>query len=227
MSAEGEDYGKPIGVETSGRAEAGLLIQRYLPIFEYMNANGIDYCVVGGLAVLLHAYVSEPGDRLFRATKDADLMLGEDFDNEDFFDAYLASFAGDGETRQKVLKAMVGDVDLFTELSEEQLLESCEFSAPSVDEVGIEMPSFDVARSLKGFSLADMETTVLEVFGVKITVGSLDQLLEMKRMTIDLMSVGREMSVRTQDYLDVHTLSSLIERRESGDERSPDEIGDR
>ena len=64
------------------RESAEAVFLRYAPLFERLDEEGIDYCLVGGLAVLAHCLANESG-RL-RATEDADIMVPPDYSNADF-----------------------------------------------------------------------------------------------------------------------------------------------
>lgn len=57
-------------------------------MIRYLNEAGVKYCVVGGLGVLIHAYLSGNDSLALRATHDADLMFADDFTNIDFSRAW-------------------------------------------------------------------------------------------------------------------------------------------
>lgn len=52
------------------------LVYDFLPMFRKLNEQGTDYCVVGGMAVLLQSMDKARDSNRFRATHDADIMFG-------------------------------------------------------------------------------------------------------------------------------------------------------
>lgn len=57
------------------------VVYDFLPMFRKLNEQGTDYCVVGGMAVLLQAMDKARDSNRFRATHDADIMFGSEYTN--------------------------------------------------------------------------------------------------------------------------------------------------
>ncbi len=53
-------------VEYINSERAAKLVAQYLPMFRELNEKGIEYCVVGGLGVLLHAHLKPRVLRIIR-----------------------------------------------------------------------------------------------------------------------------------------------------------------
>ena len=67
------------------------LVSDFLPMFRKLNEQGTDYCVVGGMAVLLQSMDKARDSNRFRATHDADIMFDDEYTNVDFAKAYSIS----------------------------------------------------------------------------------------------------------------------------------------
>lgn len=106
------------------------VVYDFLPMFRKLNEQGTDYCVVGGMAVLLQSMDKARESNRFRATHDADIMFGDEYTNADFAKAYMAAFGSDGEFAKAAYDEMFGD-GVFDELAEEdQALVNCSFCGP-------------------------------------------------------------------------------------------------
>lgn len=195
-------------------------------MIRYLDEADIDYCVVGGLAVLIHAFLANLDELSLRSTRDADLMFTDEFTNADFSKAYLSTFADDAELGKKVYETMFGESG-FTELSSEnQRLVNCSFLGPREEIEELNLPDFDVVRYLNGYRLEDLEKVTVNVLGTRVTVASPAQLLDMKTKTVELLSKGSVPSPHLQDYADIQTLRALVERS-TRDDGLCDDIGDR
>lgn len=200
------------------RESAEAVFLRYAPLFEKFDEEGIDYCLVGGLAVLAHCLANESG-RL-RATEDADVMVPPDYSNADFARDYLSVYAADPDTSKAVYDALLGESG-FDELSEEEAaFMNVSFVGADEDLDGVDTPDFDVCRMLNARSLATISRERLSVCGVQIWVATVDELLGMKRDTVSLYGVGIESSSRPHDFIDIASLEALSPQQEEGGLRS-------
>lgn len=76
---------------------------------------------------------------------------------------------------------------------------------------GIDAPNVDLCRSLNGYRLEDLERERVEIAGLSIWVASVDQLIEMKKRTIELYRATPDNTSRPQDFVDLATLRALKE----------------
>lgn len=190
-----------------GREELEGILRGYLPVFRDLDSEGVPYCLVGGLAVLLHAYVN--GYSQTRSTHDADIMFDDTYSNDDFARDYLRAFGTDGDASRALYEKLFGENE-FKELSDpEQSLINTSFVGVNAGRVGGRTPDFDVVRQLNGFRLEDLDSTTLVFEGVPIRVASIPQLIEMKRRTSELLTSFPGSSPRAQDIIDISVLSSL------------------
>lgn len=202
------------------RSDAKETIESFVPMFRHLKEHNVDYCVVGGLGVLIRAYFSGSEDLSLRITHDADIMFDSEFDNAEFATAYLDSFAADPALACKVYDAMFGD-GVFEELrGDEQRYISCSFIGPEgLAADGSALPCFDVVRGLNGFKLADLKSDLVNIGGVEVPVATSAQLLEMKKRTVGLLHADLATTSRPQDYQDIRTLETIIDRE--GEENEP------
>lgn len=188
------------------------LVYDFLPMFRKLNEQGTDYCVVGGMAVLLQAMDKVRDSNRFRATHDADIMFGSEYTNVDFAKIYMAAFGEDGQFAQTAYDEMFG-AGAFEELAEEdQALVNCSFCGPDTFSGKSDYPDFDVVRSLNGLALDDLDREYIQVEGVAVPVAKVETLLEMKRRTVALLKSDLSFSSRPQDYADIETLEMIQER---------------
>lgn len=193
--------------------QAEELIGSFLPLIRSLNEDGVDYCVVGGLGVLIHAYLSSADGVTLRSTDDADLMFDDSFTNIDFSRSYLCVFtdAADAASSAVVYGDMFGDAGFERFEEDEDLLANCSFRGTRDPALGLDLPNFDAVRVLNGFTLDDLETMTVTIGGTDIVVATPRQLLEMKKRTITLMRATPENTSRLQDFVDAQTLSRIIE----------------
>lgn len=184
----------------------------FLPMFRKLNEQGTDYCVVGGMAVLLQSMDKARDSKRFRATHDADIMFSDEYTNVDFAKAYMAAFGSDGQFAKAAYDEMFGE-GAFDELAEEdQVLVNCSFCGPDTFSGKNDYPDFDVVRSLNGLVLNDLDREYLQIEDIAVPVAKVDTLLEMKHRTIELLKSDLSFSSRPQDYADIETLEMIQER---------------
>ena len=201
------------------------LVSDFLPMFRKLNEQGIDYCVVGGMAVLLQSMDKARDPNRFRATHDADIMFGDEYTNVDFAKAYMAAFGSDGEFAKAAYDEMFGD-GAFDELAEEdQALVNCSFCGPETFSGKNDYPDFDVVRSLNGLVLDDLDREFLQIGDIAVPVAKVETLLEMKNRTIELLKSDLSFSSRPQDYADIETLEMIQERLNDQGTPERDHVG--
>ena len=104
------------------REAAENLMSRYLPMFAEFDERGIDYCLVGGLAVVAHCLAHDASG--FRATVDADALVAQDYSNADFARDYLRVYAADPDTNKAVYEAVFGEDGILSSLQDDVAGES-------------------------------------------------------------------------------------------------------
>ena len=197
------------GLVRIGRGDAERLIATFLPMIDWLDAHGVDYCLVGGLGVVVQSYASGLGT--FRATEDADVMFDASFTNQDFARAYLGAYAADPAYGGAVYDAMFGDGAFAGLADEAQALVNASFVGADEDLDGVSTPDFDVVRRLNGIDLASIERESVEVMGGHIKVATARQLLEMKEATISLLHADALQTARPQDFVDAARLRAIID----------------
>ena len=195
------------GIGRINRDAAEKLFARFAPLFAELENRGVDYCLVGGLAVVAHCL--SRGVEAYRATDDADAMVPQDYSNSDFARDYLRVYAADPTYGKAVYDAVFGEGG-FEQLSDAEFaFVNASFVGADADLDGIDTPDFDVCRILNGRTLADVERERLEVLGQRIWVATVDELIGMKRETIAIYGPDFESSPRPQDFVDVGILDRL------------------
>ena len=197
------------GLVRIGRGDAERLIVTFLPMIDWLDAHGVDYCLVGGLGVVVQSYAAGLGT--FRATEDADVMFDASFTNQDFARAYLGAYAADPAYGGAVYDAMFGDGAFAGLADEAQALVNASFVGADEDLDGVSTPDFDVVRRLNGIDLASIERESVEVMGGHIKVATARQLLEMKEATISLLHADALQTARPQDFVDAARLCAIID----------------
>ncbi len=185
-------------------------------MFAEFERRGVDYCLVGGLAVVAQC-LAHGGD-VFRATVDADAMVPQDYSNTEFARDYLRVYATDPKYADAIYEAVLGKGG-FERLSEaENAFVNISFVGADEDLDGIDTPDFDVCRTLNGRTLASIDRERIELLGQTIWVATVDELLGMKRDTISIYGVSASDSPRPQDFVDVGILGALanVDAREEG-----------
>jgi len=199
------------------REAAEVLLSRFLPMFAEFEKCSIDYCLVGGLAVVAQCLAR--GSSRFRATTDADAMVPQDYSNTDFARDYLRVYAADPQYGKAIYEAVFGEGG-FEQLNDaESAFVNASFVGADEDLDGIDTPDFDVRRTLNGRSLSSISRERLTVVGQPIWVATVDELLGMKRDTISVYGGDIQTSPRPQDFIDVEILNDLA------DDDSRDETG--
>lgn len=189
------------------------LIRGYLGFIESLNESGVNYCLVGGLAVLLHAYSA--GYKTMRRTYDADLMFDESYTNSAFARAYLKAYSNDPMTGAALYEGLFGDGSFSDLSSPDKALVNTTFVGVDLGPQGAS-PSFDVVRRLNGLDLKDLESETIAYQGVPIRVATVTQLLEMKRRTVALLTAFPGGAPRLQDVADISLLNDIARGRERG-----------
>lgn len=183
--------------------DAREIVSRYMPLFELLEAKKVEYCVVGGLGVMLHALLQE--ERAFRMTEDADILVPWDYSNEDFAHDYLLAYANSPISSQVVYDVVFSE-EGFASLAGD--FENFGVTGAEMDLDGIDTPSFDVCRRLNGKELSSIEKERVKVFGMEITVATVPELLDMKRKTLELFNADIGDSSRPQDFIDIKRLEA-------------------
>ena len=190
------------------REAAENLMSRYLPMFAEFDERGIDYCLVGGLAVVAQCLAHDANG--YRATIDADALVAQDYSNADFAKDYLRVYAADPDVSKAVYEAVFGE-DGFERLSDdENAFVNASFVGADEDLDGVDTPDFDVCRMLNGRTLATVKRERLKVLGHDVWVATVDELLDMKRGTIAIYGVDIQTNPRPQDFVDVGILNGLL-----------------
>lgn len=208
------------GLASINREAAEELFSRFVPMFADFEERGVDYCLVGGLAVVAHCLVR--GSGRFRATEDADAMVAQDYSNADFAMDYLRVYAADPVNGEAIYDAVFGDGG-FARLDEaENAFVNISFVGADEDLDGVDTPDFDVCRVLNGRTLATIERERLVILGQEMWVATIGELLGMKRDTIAIYGADFDTSPRPQDFVDVGILGGLAETDAAGIESASD-----
>ena len=129
------------------------LPQDFKELFEYLNANKVEYLLLGGYAVIAHGYV--------RNTSDIDVVVSDGAENARRLISALSDF-GFGETELKI--------ELFTE-------------PDSVVRMGVEPLKIEILNYLKGVDFAEAYSRrkSVQVEDILVDIISLTDLLANKR----------------------------------------------
>lgn len=190
------------------RKGAESVVRQFLPLFKRLNDDGVAYCVVGGIGVMLRAL--EHDEKSFRMTRDADVMFDTHFENADFARAYLDAYASEPERAALVYRALFGDGSLDMLEADDMRLANTSFVGAKEKYDGVDTPDFDVVRRLNGKELADLDVSTVVFEGVAVPVATPETLLSMKRDTVELLMATRATTSRPQDFDDIDTLESLL-----------------
>lgn len=189
------------------RETAAKLFAEFAPLFRHFGEQGVEYCLVGGLAIIAHCLAGNL-DR-FRATTDADIMVPDTYSNQDFASDYLKVYAVDPKHARAVYEALFGP-EGFSELGQkENAFVNISFIGADEDLDGVSTPDFDVCRILNGRTLASLTRERIRIDGEDFWVASVADLLGMKRDTLKLYGADVSENPRPQDILDVKTLEDL------------------
>lgn len=192
---------------SSGEARDGLDL--YIPLIKKLNDSNTDYCIVGGLAVMLHA-LSLDASRV-RATNDIDIMVDRRFSNEDFRTFYLESYGGDPEFGKIIYEEIFGEGAFESLESLQATYINQSFLGVSDDAQGLETPNVDLVKSLNNESLETLETTTIIYEEIPIKVATIDQLIDMKEKTINLYRASINETSRPQDFAELSLLNQMKE----------------
>ena len=191
------------------REEASEVIREYVPLFRRFDELGVDYCLVGGLAVMLNAI--DFIEARYRMTYDADVMLDDTFDNADMVRAYLDVYASNPDTSAAVYDATVGLAPECLFDDEDGRLGATRICGATEELDGVSTPDLDIVRFLNGKTLETLKRKTVLFEGTPIVVATAGQLLEMKQKTIGLLMASRAETSRPQDFEDIDTLRRLLE----------------
>lgn len=195
--------------EQLNKFDAEKLFKQYQPMFKSLDVNNINYCLVGGVAVIAHA-IANNYDK-YRATIDADLVLPKSYTNKDFAENYIDAYAQNDEQTKTIAIALVGDEDLDKLNDKDNKYANISFIGAEKELDGIETPDFDVCRSLNGLSLEDISIEKLNILGFEVSVASIEDLITMKQKTIELYGPDPQTNPRFQDFIDLKILKDIKE----------------
>lgn len=187
--------------------EALEYFSEYAPLFDELDDEGIDYCVVGGLGVMIQGLAKGSGG--YRMTVDLDLMIGHDTSAQDLLASYGDAFAEtDGD--QRTFDAVVVEEKYLEQLAN-SISDGDNVTLSGFDEGrdGFWAPDIDLCQNLNGYTLGDLERERVRILGHEVTVATVPQLIAMKEKTIEEYQVGHELSSRMQDYIDLRRLRDM------------------
>lgn len=206
------ESGKPMQDPLQGGALDDMsvteLVQRYLPLIDELEARGVNYCVVGGLGVILQQLNHGVGG--YRVTMDIDFIVPGNYDDDDFVDAYVNAYA-ETEAQRELLysELMAGGTAPYDGSETPPLTLNSGFVGVSAKEQGVDGPSVDLCRTLNGRTAEVVKKERVEVLGRKVWVATAEELADMKLHTIGLYRVSMEDSPRPQDFIDLRTLNRI------------------
>lgn len=166
--------------------DAKALVESYLPLFRQLNSDGISWCVVGSMAIIIRQVISHV-DKV-RMTDDLDVMLPYSVGNQEFLDTFVTSYVPDDQRSESIafIDEMSSDNDdacnmgvIGTTLSEDI---NNEF--PDID---VSMPNIDACRFLSMKHFEDFDIDYVEFEGTVIPLGSVEDIIDMKQSTIDYL----------------------------------------
>lgn len=196
----------PSGPIAISAAEAISLLDKYKPIIDELDRRHVDYCIVGGLGVLLQGIDKSP--EKVRLTRDVDLMIDNSIDNDSFIAIYLAAYA-ENEDQAEILSRHIGNSDREHYGYDSVDLENLGINPISSKRFGKEIPGIDVVRRLNGLTLAQLESEPIRINGTTYQVATISTLKEMKKRTVSMLKTSIAETSRPQDFLDLKKLDSL------------------
>ena len=190
-------------------SEAENIISQYLPLFQSLNNAGIEYCCIGGLAVMIYAYLEgNDDDFLFRATEDGDIIVPEDFPNDEFIDLYVNAYAGSELDPSKIKETLLGYSPYEEEFDDDQYV-NMGVVADYVNMIytpPVDFPSIDVLHFINIFTLKNVHRQWVNVLGTDVCVASKEDIIYMKEHPFASLTGGE---LRQQDYIDLKILRAL------------------
>jgi hypothetical protein len=141
----------------------------YGHIFQQLNTAGIEYIVVGGVAMNLHG--------LPRFTGDIDILLALDSSNIEKMSILMKEMGY--EKRLPVTLEELGDEKHAVQLIKEKNLIAFTFNNPEQPQASIDIV---VGESLR-FENYKKHCVFVDTWGLQIPVVSIDDLIDMKRAT--------------------------------------------
>lgn len=158
----------------------------YKVVFEAFEKAGIEYLLVGGVAVNLYGYN--------RFTGDIDIILGLDSENLKKMNEAMEEL-GYVERVPVKLKEL-RETEKWEKLMEEKEMKAYTFISKSQPQLDIDII---VAESLD-FSKYESNKTIIEIWGLELPLVSIDDLIGMKKR-----------ADREKDRLDLEALLKLKE----------------
>lgn len=138
-----------------------MILNKSLELIRGLNANGVDYIVVGGIALLLHGVV--------RATEDIDIFVKPTTEN-------IVKV-------KKALKSVWND-NSIEEISETDLLGNYPAVRYGPPDGSI---SVDILTRLgEAVKFNDLESEIIEIDDVKVKTATVKTLIKMKNNTVRL-----------------------------------------
>lgn len=191
------------------RRAAEQLLLEYLPFFKRLDDEGVRYCIVGGLAVLIQSLVR--GREQFRATDDADVMFSVEYTNKEFAADYLSVYASEPGSYKPVYEAVFGDEGFGVFDEDGADVDNISLVGANGIQDGVDTPDFDVVRTLNAKTVDTISFDRIVVNGVSLNVATLQDLAEMKRQTIQLLRAPLSESTRPQDFDDLAQIQIMLE----------------
>lgn len=189
-------------------ADAKALVESYVPLFRQLNADDIDWCVVGSMAVIIRQVIAHAAK--FRMTDDIDVMLPYSVSNEEFLNTFVSAYAPSDKHTDIIafLDDMSSDDDDICNMGiiGTTLSEDINDEFPDID---ISLPNIDACRFLSLKRLDDFNIECVEFEGVTIPLGSVDDIIEMKQSTIDYLGNTLRNNPRRKDVIDIKTLMTM------------------
>ena len=205
------------GIRALSETQARELLRLYDPLIEKLNAEGVDYCVVGGLGVMMQSLAKKYQGKV-RYTQDIDLMVGDEVSDEQLARLYVSAYSESPEEEEQLRLELFGNVDDVSELAEGE--EPSGMSLIGVEHEDKETPNVDFVRKLNGFTLEDIDRETLFLVNAEAKVATVEQLKVMKSRTIDLYGASFGETLRPQDWIDARRLDAISSNPKKKNERA-------
>jgi hypothetical protein len=153
----------------------------YLDLFDALNRHGVEYVLIGGLAVSLHG--------IERATMDIDISVAMTPENL----AALVALAKALDMRPALPVALdsLADPDLLRRWHDERHLEAFALQAPDLAGVTLDVLLFPPVD----FTAMHTRAVTFDILGTPVVVASIDDLVALKE------AVGRPIDRADIDHL--------------------------
>lgn len=187
------------------RQDAKTIIEQFLPIFKYFEKCNIDYCIVGGIAVLIHCYINDSRD--YRETMDIDFIISQKYNNMKIAEDYMSIFGKNKEEREKLKLIILGDEHDMSVFDNSFENISIEGAIEQID--GFNTPNVDFCRVLNNVNINTIDRERVSLLGHEVWVATISQLLKMKEDVIRLYGQDPINTSRFHDYIDVKLLKNI------------------